>query len=93
MGYHVAGLFGQRLYFYNMTKHYSGKVKIDQKKCVGCGICEKSCPMGNIELNCKIAVPKDKCTLCYRCVNKCPNQAITILGKKVSKQYDIKKYI
>ena len=41
---HMAGLFGQRLYFYHKTKHYTDKVKIDNEKCVGCGKCVKLCP-------------------------------------------------
>ena len=32
---HAAGLFGQRLYFYSRTKHYTSKLKIDQQKCIG----------------------------------------------------------
>lgn len=39
--YHVAGLLGQRLWFYHKTKHYSNKLKINDF-CIGCGLCEKS---------------------------------------------------
>ena len=46
----MAGLFGQRLYFYNKTKNYTDKLKIDKKKCIGCGQCIKLCPMQNISL-------------------------------------------
>ncbi len=34
--YHVAGLFGQRLYFGHKTKHYRKHINIDTQKCVGC---------------------------------------------------------
>lgn len=91
--YHIAGLFGQRLYFYNKTKKYTDKLKIEQSKCIGCGLCEKLCPMGNIKLKASVAVPRDMCTMCYRCVNRCPKQAITLLGKSVIKQYDIEKLL
>lgn len=91
--YHTAGLFGQRLYFYNKTKHYTDKLKISPEKCIGCGLCKKLCPMKNIKLANGTAVPANKCTMCYRCVNKCSKQAITLLGRKVVGQYDIRKYL
>ncbi len=91
--YHLAGLFGQRLYFMNETKHYSNKLKINIEKCVGCKKCVDLCPMKNIELKNKIAVSGNQCTLCYRCVNNCPKQAITLLGKRVIEQSNIDKYL
>lgn len=90
---HLAGLFGQRLWFYNKTLHYSDKLKIDKDKCVGCGICVKLCPMKNIKLANGKALPGGQCTMCYRCVNSCPQQAITLLGKTVYEQPLIEKYL
>ncbi len=49
--YHFAGLFGQRLYFLRKTRKYTDKLKINTLKCIGCGTCEKLCPMGNIEMS------------------------------------------
>lgn len=89
----MAGLFGQRLYFGHKTKNYTSKLKVDINKCIGCGKCEKICPMGNIKIENGRAVSADKCTMCYRCINLCPNQAITLLGKRVVEQTEIKKYI
>ena len=91
--YHIAGLFGQRLYFGHKTKKYSNKLKIDSKKCIGCGKCVKLCPMDNIKIENNKAVSLDKCTMCYRCINNCPTCAITLLGKKVIEQSVIEKYI
>lgn len=91
--YHLAGLFGQRLYFYNKTKNYTDKLKIDKQKCIGCGKCVDLCPMGNISMTDDKAVSGDRCTMCYRCVNNCPKQAITLLGKQVVEQYMINKYL
>ena len=90
---HIAGLFGQILYFYHKTKNYSDQVTIDLQKCIGCGLCEKLCPMNNIQVIHHVAVANHQCTLCYRCVNKCPVQAITILGKRVVEQASIEKYL
>ncbi len=90
---HLAGLFGQRLYFGWKTKRYTDKLKISLRKCTGCGLCKSLCPMGNISIENGTAVSGDKCTMCYRCISRCPEQAITLLGKKVTDQNDINKYI
>ena len=88
---HMAGLFGQRLWFYNMTKGYSDKLKISNS-CVGCGICVQKCPMDNIHIENGKAVASNKCTMCYRCINSCSKLAITLLGKKVHEQCGYEKY-
>lgn len=91
--YHLMGLFGQRLYFGHKTKHYTDKLKIDQKQCVGCGKCAELCPMGNIVVDNGTAEAGGMCTMCYRCVNTCPRQAITLLGRNVVEQGTIEKYL
>ncbi len=83
---HLAGLFGQRLWFYNKTTGYKDKLKIDPSKCIGCGICAKNCPTKNIRIENGKAVASAKCTMCYRCVDYCPKQAITLLGKTLYEQ-------
>ncbi len=91
--YHVAGLFGQRLYFGHKTKNYSDKLRIDEYKCIGCGKCEKLCPMNNIKIIDNKVVQNNQCTMCYRCINNCPKQALTLIGKKVVEQSVIEKYL
>ena len=88
---HLAGLFGQRLWFYNKTTGYCDKVKISDA-CIGCGLCVRSCPMNNLAINDGKATASDKCAMCYRCLNICPKQAITILGKQVYEQCRYEKY-
>lgn len=89
---HVAGIFGQRLYFGHKTKKYYAKTKIDKDKCVKCGLCASLCPMKNIKiLDGKITVGSD-CTMCYRCFANCPKKAINIIGKKVYEQCKFEKY-
>lgn len=90
---HLAGLFGQRLYFYNRTKCYSDKLKIDSASCIGCGQCAAACPMKNITLVDGIAKSGGQCTMCYRCVSRCPQQAITLLGKRIVEQCRIERYL
>lgn len=91
--YHMAGLFGQRLWFYHKTKKYSDKLHIEKEKCIGCGICAAACPMDNLSLQAGKAQQQGRCTMCYRCVNYCPKQAITLLGKKLYEQCTIEKYL
>lgn len=90
---HLAGLFGQRLYFFGKTKRYSDKLKVNSQICIGCGRCASFCPMGNIRIENGKAKAYGKCTMCYRCVNSCPKQAITLLGKKVVAQGTIETYL
>lgn len=90
--HHLAGLFGQRLWFYGESISYKNKPVIDSKKCTLCGLCIKNCPMKNLEAKEGQLVHQKKCTLCYRCVNNCPAEALTILGKNVYQQYSYEKY-
>ncbi|MDE6442501.1 MAG: EFR1 family ferrodoxin [Clostridia bacterium] len=91
--YHVAGLFGQRLYFPNKTKKYYDGVKADGDKCVACGLCASVCPMKNIRIEGGKVIFNGKCTMCYRCFSNCPQKAITIIGKQVYEQSKTEKYI
>lgn len=91
--YHMAGLFGQRLWFYKKTRKYSDKLRIDSEKCIGCGICVSACPMENILLHSGKVQQQGTCTMCYRCINHCPQKAITLLGKKLYEQCLIEKYL
>lgn len=91
--YRMAGFFGQRLHFGHKTKNYSDKLRVDEDKCIGCGRCEKLCPMNNIKIVDKKVVQNNQCTMCYRCINNCSKQAMTLLGKKVVEQSVIEKFL
>ncbi len=88
---HLAGLFGQRLWFYGKTTHYSDKLKIGDN-CIGCSICVNNCPMGNLKLEGGKAVAGNRCAMCYRCISHCPKWAITLLGKEVIEQCQYDRY-
>lgn len=91
--YRMVGFFGQRLYFGHKTKEYSDMLCVDTDKCIGCGKCEKLCPMNNIKIVDKKVAQNNRCTMCYRCINNCPMQAMTLLRTKVVEQSVIEKYL
>ena len=90
---HIAGLFGQRLWFYNKTLKLKDKLKIDYNKCISCKKCSIICPVENIKIINNKPVPQGNCTSCYRCINNCPKCAITLIGDEVYEQSKIENYI
>ena len=44
--------------------------------CIGCGKCEKLCPLNNIKLQDKKPVWGNDCTHCMACIGNCPTNAI-----------------
>lgn len=90
---HLAGLFGQRLYFYKKTYRLKDKLKINYEKCISCGKCSNLCPMNNIKMSDNKPLAQNQCTSCYRCISNCPKQAITLIGNEVLEQCTIEKYI
>ncbi|MEG0580002.1 MAG: 4Fe-4S binding protein, partial [Niameybacter sp.] len=79
--------------FYNKTKNYSHKLKINSPSCIGCGVCVRLCPMQNLSIVNQKAEQHNKCTMCYRCISHCPQQAITLLGNKLYEQCTLEKYL
>lgn len=50
-----------------------GKIKRNEKSCIGCGKCEKICP-GKISIMEKVAINSLECSACLRCVDVCPGE-------------------
>lgn len=60
--------------------------------CIGCGICEESCPVNNFYIDNNKAESKGLCILCTRCENLCPEKSIRVfINKKVKHQYRLPK--
>jgi electron transfer flavoprotein alpha subunit len=53
-------------------------LRIDEKLCIGCGICEEQCPFGAIEIVDGLAVVGETCNLCGACVEACEVEALVI---------------
>lgn len=53
-------------------------LKVNKELCIGCGICEDSCPFGAIQIEDGLAVVGDACSLCGACVESCDAQALTL---------------
>ncbi len=49
---------------------------LDPEACTQCGVCEESCPVGNISLS-PDPVFGDRCILCFNCVRLCEPGAVT----------------
>ena len=91
--YHIAGLLGQRLWFYNKTRSYTDQLHIDPNACICCGKCAGLCPMKNISIIDNRVQAHDQCTMCYRCINQCPQRAITLIGKEVIEQHRVEDFL
>ena len=54
------------------------KITINEEKCKGCGLCQKSCPVNAIEgeVREKRVINQDKCIKCGTCLSSCPFKAI-----------------
>ena len=60
-----------------MEMHVSGKPRVAEKDCIGCGMCSKICAHGApVIKDRKCTIDHEKCVGCGRCIAVCPKDAI-----------------
>ena len=63
-----------------------------QQKCIGCGTCEKGCPIHGLKhKGDHIDIPLDQCLHCYTCVDHCYSEALRLAGKEMTVEEVIKQ--
>jgi len=61
--------------------------------CNSCSLCEKVCPINNIEIKNGKPAFNNKCISCMSCIHHCPKKALNIKGKTENKKrYICKEY-
>jgi electron transfer flavoprotein alpha subunit len=68
------------------------KLIISKEKCVGCGVCVKTCPFGALQMEARLAVVTDSCTFCGACVDSCKFGAITLQRAEKGAKKDLSQY-
>lgn len=59
----------------------SGAIFWDERKCIGCGLCEQSCPYGIVP---GMQGTDRKCIRCGECVKHCPSTALERMGEDMT---------
>lgn len=69
------------------TERKTKNLSVDKELCVGCGLCERKCPVQSIKIEDGYPVWKvDECEMCLGCLHRCPKFAIHY-GKKKTKKH------
>ncbi|MFA5303831.1 MAG: DUF362 domain-containing protein [Candidatus Nanoarchaeia archaeon] len=61
-----------------LDMHSTIKPSVNEKKCIACGACVKSCPASAIILDKKARISPKVCIGCATCIEVCPENAINI---------------
>lgn len=66
--------------------HEADKNFIVRDKCIGCGLCAKRCPVGNIRIKDGKPQWNHNCELCLSCLQSCPKEAINYGDKTLGRK-------
>ena len=70
-------------------------LKLDQEKCIGCGMCENVCPhtVFKVEKPKAFIADHDGCMECGACASNCPVEAISVNPGVGCASYIIQRWI
>lgn len=63
---------------YKLAEGYARDRLHADNRCTACGLCERICPVQNIELSNGQPQFASRCMLCLRCLHACPQEAIQV---------------
>ena len=57
--------------------------RVDEKRCVACGVCVKECPMNAVSVwkGCYAVINPEICIGCGKCERSCPAGSITVMDR------------
>lgn len=64
--------------FYQNTR---GSISIQIQDCIFCGLCQRKCPTGALEVlkpNKEWVIQRSRCIMCNACVEVCPKDCLTM---------------
>lgn len=56
---------------------------VDRERCVACGVCENTCPLGAVKVHrgCYAVVDTARCVGCGKCTKFCPADCIEVKAR------------
>jgi ferredoxin len=66
------------VWLYRLSEDWARARLHADERCEGCGLCQRLCPVDNVEVRDGRAHFAEHCVLCLRCLHACPCEAIQI---------------